>query len=71
MHLIFIPGDFLSHRPDMLRSMKNANDTTGKGHPDETLEDLLAAAGLSFTVVDQCPEPSCLLCGDARLSTAA
>jgi len=33
--------------------------------------ELLAEAGIKFTVVDRCPHPRCEVCVDSRLSAAA
>ena len=35
------------------------------------IEQLLTDAGLEFTVVDRCPEPTCELCRDKGLPVAA
>ena len=35
------------------------------------IEDLLAAAGIEFAVVDRCPHPGCELCRDKGLPAAA
>lgn len=35
------------------------------------IEELLAAAGIDFTVVERCPYARCELCADAGLSAAA
>lgn len=53
----------------MLRSMKNV--TTNNMQTDETVEELLVAAGFDFTVVERCPEPNCHLCNHADLPVAA
>lgn len=35
------------------------------------LENLLAAAGFDFSVVDRCPDPGCEICTDGELAAAA
>lgn len=53
----------------MLRSMKNV--TVKNVQREETIEDLLEAAGFDFAVVDRCPEPDCHLCSQTNLAAAA
>ncbi len=48
-------------------------NTTEKNdnNPPAPLELLLAEAGLSFTHVDRCPQPSCEVCDPVALNAAA
>jgi len=36
-----------------------------------TIEDLLAAAGFDFALVERCPDPLCATCADGELAVAA
>jgi len=36
-----------------------------------TIEDLLAAAGFAFAVIERCPDPLCATCTDDELAVAA
>ena len=59
----------MSHPVCMLRSMTNVTVKTVQR--EETIEDLLEAAGFDFAVVERCPEPDCHLCSETDLATAA
>jgi hypothetical protein len=42
-----------------------------KNVKEQSLEELLDAAGFDFTVVDGCPDPTCEVCAGHGLSVAA
>lgn len=42
-----------------------------KNVKEQNLEELLEAAGFTFTAVDRCPEPACEACVGQDLSAAA
>jgi len=37
----------------------------------KSIEQLLEAAGFSFTVVDRCPDPTCVVCRSNEIGKAA
>jgi len=40
-------------------------------HQTQDIEELLAEAEFSFTVVERCPDVACAVCTDGRLPVAA
>ena len=51
------------------KTTDSASQEAGLGTTD--LEGLLEAAGISFTVVDRCPDPVCAVCVQKELSAVA
>jgi hypothetical protein len=49
--------------------MKNV--TVKNVQREETIEDLLEAAGFDFAIVQRCPETGCHLCSQTDLAAAA
>ena len=38
---------------------------------ENNIEELLAEAGIEFTIVDRCPDPGCVVCSRGELPKAA